>query len=361
MKEKKDFLTMDHIQTPMVVYNKKGDAREIIIRFARPDEASQMITLLKKQHGSCYYQKMYEENYVRKLIEDKVLQVALVETAEGVLMGMTGAIEKDFPGTITFTMLMIKPKMRGFGLGKTMQVFLRDAIPFDGFASIYTHCMTLDTITQKNQIEFGYRMTGLLLNCSIYDLNSPPEYLAGVSLPFKDTLIVACLPCSKQDAGILYAPLSHAAYIEEVYISLGVACKTGKGGENEAAPVQSNYSIHQDERQRYCEVFIREAAQDIDNILDEILRQYAAQEHQTFNVFVNLNDPACPYVCCILEKRGFFFTGLQPLSGNYEYMILHYSPSIQVPFDKIAVVPEFNKQFLLIQKLYKEAYYGKTN
>jgi hypothetical protein len=276
------------------------------------------------------------------------MYIVVVETEAGI-MGTIGAkTENIFAGTLTLAMLILKPEIRGFGLGRKLQQFILGALPVDTFACVYGHCMTIDTISQMNHIKLGYRLTGLLLNCYQYD--PAAEYRGDIPIPLKETLVAACLPKAKQDAGILYAPPSYSAYIEEVYTSLGTAYTISTDNEYEIAVVQSKYSIHQDEQHRYCEVCIMEAALDIGDIFDEMLTRYAALEYQTFNVFVNLNDPAAPYTCRLLEDRGFFFTGLQPLSGNYEYMLMHYSPSIPVPFDKIAIVSEFNKQLSCIQK-----------
>jgi hypothetical protein len=337
----------------MIVYNKKGESLEVTLRFARPEEALQIIALITKQHGAAYYPEMYEEPHVHKLIEDKIMYVVVVETEAGIV-GTIGAKPKSiFAGALLLTMLILKPAIRGFGLSKKLQQFILEALPFDTFACVYGHCMTINTISQMNHIKLGYRLTGLLLNCYQYDPTA--EYLADIPLPLKETLVVACLPQVKQDAGDLYAPPAYIAYIEEVYISLGTAYTISTDNEYEAAVVQSKYSIHQDEQHRYCEVFILEAALDIGDIFDEMLIQYAALEYQTFNVFINLNDPATPHTCRLLEDRGFFFAGLQPLSDNYEYMIMHYSPSIPVLFDKIAIVSEFSKQLLCIQRFYQEA------
>jgi hypothetical protein len=107
-----------------------------------------------------------------------------------------------------------------------------------------------------------------------------------------------------------------------------------------------------------CELFVHEAAADFAGIPARILGQYGALEGQTFNAFINLNDPGCRYACRILEEQGFFFTGVQPLAGKNEYVLMHYSPSIPVPFDKIMVIPEFKNQLEFIQDRYKEAQNG---
>ncbi|GHU08669.1 hypothetical protein FACS1894151_04990 [Spirochaetia bacterium] len=336
----------------MTVYNKKGKSLEINIRLARPDEAPELIELLKKQYGSYYGGEMYDKEFVRKSIQSGTLQVIVAELPGGLIAGMIGADAGNvFSGSMVIVMLVIKPELRGFGMSKILQGQLLKMIPQNTYTCIYGHCRTLDTISQTNHIEFGYRMTGLLLNTYINDSNA--EYVAGLPLPFKEVLLVACLPRTKKDAGMLYALPAYAAYITEVYESLGVVYMLSAEKTRLKAP-QSVLFVNQDEQQRYCEIIIKTAGLDLINQIETILGQYAAPD-QTFNIFINLNDPGCGNVCRLLEERGFFFTGIHPLSGPYEYVIMHYSPSLPVNFEEVAIVSEFIEQFNYIEIKYKEA------
>jgi L-amino acid N-acyltransferase YncA len=337
----------------VTIYNKKGDSLELTIRPARSDEAPQLIILLKKQYGTCYYDAMYDEEAVRHALETASLRVVVAELAEGGIIGIIGANSVNpFPGSLVFTMLVIDIRFRGFGLGKRLSRFLMDLIPPDAYTCIYGHIITLDALSQTTHYRFGYRMAGLLLNCYIYDREA--EYMAGLPLPFKDSLMVACLPQRKMDAGTLYAASPHGVYIEAVYQELRVGYTLTIPGEVNPTAFRTGYTFHQDENHYYGELFVQEAGFDFSVILDRLLGQYAASG-QTINAFVNLNDPACPYGVSVLEKQGFFFTGVQPLSGDYEYLILHYSRDLEVPFEQIAVIPEFLERFNYIQAQYKEA------
>jgi hypothetical protein len=171
--------------------------------------------------------------------------------------------------------------------------------------------------------------------------------------------VVACLPQAKHDAGPLYIPPAYGDYIIGVYTALGVAFTVKAGEEPVALP--SIYILNDIKKHRYCELIVQKPGNDFKDILDKTLEQYDGLENQTFTVFLNLNDPGCPRACSLLEERGFFFTGLQPLSGSYEYLLMHYSPSLPVPFDRIAVVPEFKERFDYIHELYRKASHDKTN
>jgi hypothetical protein len=335
----------------VTIYNKKGDSLEAAIRLARPEEAPQMIDLVEKQYGKFYYPEIYDEKTVRHALETASLRVAVAELEDGSIAGMIGANEKNvFTGSLMFTMLILRMRFRGFGLGKILQRFLLDSIPPDAYTCVYSHCLTLDAIVQTTHYKFGYRLTGLLLNCYIYDTEA--EYLAGLSPPYKESHIIACLPQMKKDAGKLYAPSAHAAYIAGVYTELDVQYSIIM--PEEAGRVSlTRYSHHQDETHRYDELFIQEAGRDFSEVMEKAFGRTSGE--RAFNIFINMNDPACPYAVSFLEKQGFFFTGIQPLAGDYEYLILHYSRDLAVPFEQIAIIPEFLERLKYIEAQYKEA------
>lgn len=335
------------------VYNKEGASLDIRIRLAHPDDAPQLIALLIKQHGKNYPNpQFYDEPWVRQRINAGILHFAVVELPDGTLAGMAGCnAENIFPGSLMFMLMTIVPSLRGFGLGKHLHNFLLQIGAFDKYTCIYMHCLTLDTASQTFCNGSRGRMTGLLVNRYIYDTET--ENLSGLHLPLKRTHIVSCIPKAKQAVGVLYTPPAHAAYIEDIYKSLGVAYSFNNHEETKPRAIRSLFTLTQYADHRYGELLIKETGHDFASILGDALKQYGALEQQTFNVFINLTDPGCPEACRVLEEQGFFFTGLQTLSGQYEYMIMHYSPHIPVPFDKIAVIPEFNKRFSYIQHIYQ--------
>jgi RimJ/RimL family protein N-acetyltransferase len=316
---------------------------------------------LIKQHGKNYpNRQFYDEEWVRRGLESKSLHFAVVELRDGTLAGMIGADEGNaFSGSIVFFLLTIDPLLRGFGVGNHLHRFLLEHVALETCTSIYGHCLTLDTISQKICNNLGYRMTGLLFNRYIYDTTA--KNLVNLLLPLKRTHLVVCFPRIKQDAGILYTPFVYIDYIREIYESLGVVYRFNNHEATQPKTMRSLLTITQYEDHYYCELMVKETGHNFASVLGDVLKQYSALEQQTFNVFINLNDPGCPDACRVLEEQGFFFTGLQPLSGKYEYMIMHYSPHIPVAFDNIMVIPEFNTQFKYIQHKYQEAQGGRKN
>ncbi|MDR2760151.1 MAG: GNAT family N-acetyltransferase [Spirochaetaceae bacterium] len=337
----------------MTVYNKRRETREVTIRLAKPEDVPDIITLIIKQHGNYYpYADLYSMDFVRRVIENRDMYIVVAELAGGLLAGMTGANSKtQFAGTLEWIMLTIRPSCRGFGMGKILISFLQQALPAEQYADIYGHCMSLDTASQGILAGLGHHITGTLLNC--YRLDTHAENFAGLALPFKHNLIVTCLPGNKKDAGILYIPPVHAGYIKGVYESLGTAYTFREPERAEPGGAPSDCTVTPMEEHQYCELRTEEIGSDFEKTLDDVLKQYGAREGQSFNAFINLNDPAAPWAYRLLEDRGFSFAGIHALSGPREYMMLHYSPAIPVPFDRIMVLPGFAGEFAYIREQYE--------
>lgn len=335
----------------MTVYNKRREALELTIRLARQEDAPGIIALLIKQHGNYYPNPdFYNLGFVRRSIGAGDLYVALAESEDGLLAGITGANRKNqFAGTLELGMLTVRPACQGFALGKHLHSFLLETLSLQTYSSIFTHCMSLDTISQKICANMGYGITGALLNS--YRTDSRAEHFSGLELPVKHNLVVTCRSGDKKDAGDLYAG-PYVEYITAVYDSLGVAYRLREEGTAPSGG-SSLCTVTQAEKHRYCEVLARCLGPDFENLLGDVLKRYGGLEEQSFNVFINLNDPAAPWACRFLEARGFFFAGLHALSGVYEYMIFHYSPDLPVPFEKIAVLPGFAGEFSYIQGQYE--------
>jgi hypothetical protein len=338
----------------MTLYNKRRETLEVNIRLARQEDVPDIITLLIKQHGNYYPDaNFYNTDFVRTIINRGDLSVAVAELESGLLAGITGANRKNqFAGTLELSMLTMRPSCRGFALGKRLHSFLLETLPPETYACVYTHCMSFDRASQKICADLNYRITGVLFNS--YCVDTHAENLSGLELPGKHSLIITCLTGGKKDAGPLYAPSAHAGYIAAVYDALGTAY-TLKEQEKTAEGSPSVCAVTQTEEHRYCEAFVEKTGPDFAEILEDTLKQYGSLEGQSFNVFINLNDPAAPLACRLLEERGFSFAGLHPLAGLYEYMIFHYSPALPVHFDRIAVLPGFAATFASIRDQYERS------
>ncbi|MDR0556818.1 MAG: hypothetical protein LBG43_02960 [Treponema sp.] len=336
----------------MIVYNKRREALEVTVRLAQQEDAPDIIALLIKQHGACHPNAdLYNTDFLRTAIAGGDIYVAVAELENGLLLGIAGANRKNqFAGALELGMMTIHPDYRGFGMGKHLSSFLLESLTRDAYACNYCHCMSLDIASQKISTDLGFRITGMILNC--YRTDPRSENFSGLDIPFKHTLVVVCRAGSKRDAGPLYAPLAHTGYIDGVYDGLGVAYTLMEDQNRTPEGPASVRTVTLSEKHRYCEVLAKRIGPDFERILEDILDRYGHLEGQTFNVLINLNDSSASWACRLLEEWGFFFTGIHPLSGPCEYIIFHCSLRLPVPFDRIAVLPEFTEGFAYIRSRY---------
>jgi GNAT superfamily N-acetyltransferase len=346
----------------LTLYNREGLSLEVDPRPARPGDVPRIISLMRKQHGESYMPSFYREEWVREKMEQGLIRFSVAELPDGSIAGMIGADREGiFPGSLILILLVVDRSLRGFGLGKLLYGSILETVSRDPCTCIYGHCLTLDTISQSFHAANGFKMTGLIIDRYRFDAASP--YLAGMALPAKYSALVACLPRDKRDAGVLYVPQAYVPFVKEVYDSLGAACAIAPGlpassGSDPASfPAEGEgiFSSVQNDIHRYCEMVVSRTGRGLREKLGGLIDSYEGLEGQTFNLFVSMNDPGCPGLCAFLEKRGFFFTGVQPLSGLNEYLIYHYSPGLPVSFDRIAVVPGFAGPFDWIRSLYAQS------
>jgi hypothetical protein len=337
----------------MTVYNKQKESLDVIIRLAGEDDVPDIISLLIKQHGNYYrYGDLYSMDLLRSAIRKGELHIVVAEIEGGLIAGMTGVDGKpQFDGTLEWSMLTIRSSCRGYGIGKLLVSSLPQTLPTELYASAYGHCVSLDTVTQRILAGLGHHITGALLNS--YRLDAHAENLAGLDIPVKHNLLVTCLPGNKKDAGLVFAPPAHAGYIRTVYDTLGVSYVLQDQEGAEPSSASSICSLVQMEEHRYCELCVRRIGLDLETILEDTLKRYGTLEEQSFNAFISLHDPSVAWAYRVFDERGFSFAGIHALAGPEEYMILQYSPALPVPFDRIAVLPDFAGEFFYIRDKYK--------
>ncbi|MDR1362893.1 MAG: GNAT family N-acetyltransferase [Spirochaetaceae bacterium] len=335
----------------MIVRNKRGGALELNIRLARESDAPDIAGMIMKQHGVYYWSGgLSNVDFLRGAIKSGDLLIAVAELLNGALAGITGANRKTaLEGAIELNMLIVQPKFRGFALGKHLHNFLLETGALTGCACVYTHCMTLDNASQRICAYMGHRFTGMLFNYHRFDGGA--ENIAGAPLPYKGSGVVSCLPVDKKNAGEIYAPLKHAAFIEDVYHNLA-ADFTIMGEPEPKRPAASRCSVIVREKHRYCEALIEAIGGDAEEQIKRALENCGTLPGDSFNAFINLNDPACPGLYDNMEKLGFVFSGLHPLTNAGEYMILYYAPGFSVDFEKIAVINEFSPKIAYIRGLF---------
>lgn len=332
--------------------NKAGASLEVNLRPARPEDAPGIIRLIRGQYAENYMPSFYDSDWLAGGIAREALRFFVAELPGSFLGGVAGLdAEGHFPGSLILILLLVDRSLRGYGLGKLISPYVLKAASQIPCTCEYAHSLTIETISQSFLETEGFKTTGLILNR--YLLDSAAPYVTVTDLPLKTSHLIACYMRDKKDAGILSVPDSYRAFVGEVYRALGAAYTFAPPCSGAGTAGAADFSCAQADADRYCEIIVRKTGAGLREKLEGLLDTYAAVPRQTFNIFINMNDPGCLRLCAFLEERGFFFTGVQPLSGLNEYLIYHYAPGFADPFDRVAVVPGFAKHLDWIRSLYQ--------
>jgi hypothetical protein len=295
----------------------------------------------------------YDKDWLAGNMAKGSLRFSVAELPGGGLGGMAG-IDADghFPGSLILVLLLVDKALRSYGLGKLINLSNLETASQIPCACEYAHCLTVEPISQSFLEMSGFKMAGLLLNRYFLD---PAAYYASVSdLPRKTSHMIACKMRDKKDAGTLYVPEPYRSFVGGIYQSLGAAYTFSPPQDRYKTAGPAEFSHSQTKADRHCEIIVRKTGPGLTETLTKLIDAYAALPRQTFSVFINMNDPGCPPLCAFLEEQGFFFTGVQPLAGANEYLLYHYAPGPNDPFDKVAVVPGFRAHLDWMRSLYRK-------
>ena len=159
----------------------------------------------------------------------------------------------------------------------------------------------------------------------------------------------------KQDAGIVYIPYEHQIFAAKVYDSLGVKYCIGQGDDESISvlPPQSLISFWQNELQECLEINVYMVGEDLVDRIDGLHNKYPLKGTQTSNVFLNCSNKEAVWAYHVLEEAGYFFTGLKPLYGKKEYMVMHNPGEVEIYFEDYVVSSEFAKVLNYVRKAYE--------
>lgn len=89
---------------------------------------------------------------------------------------------------------------------------------------------------------------------------------------------------------------------------------------------------------------IYDCGEDIEEWAAEEMETLKAPE-QTINLLIDLGCPRAPAAYERLRALGFVFSGMQPLCGDGEFMIMHQPMGLDIQFDKLCIDEGYREVF----------------
>lgn len=299
---------------------------------------------IRDEYGQTYPRKeVYDQSALSAQIENRQLVAMLAVSQDGdpvssLVLSPCGGLA-DVP---ELTMHVVRKQYRGFGVGTSLTKAMLGLPISKNYSAVTTHSVTFHTMAQHQTLNCGLIPSGFLF---LVHSNLILQHSFDTKGCIKQSFAVGVYPERKTNAGVIYAPDEHKDYIKKLYSRLNACFSFSEGLQNVGeSQIHTNYDdIH---NTFTAEIF--RGGDDIEAWARELLDK-PHHPHQTVNLLLDLNDPgaACTYET--LAKKGFIFTGMHPLCGNGEFMLLHHSMDLEVQFDKLCIDDGYKEIFEYIK------------
>ncbi len=289
-----------------------GSELEVEFRPFQPGDEAGFRECIEDFYGAGYpYKEYFKPGYISEKCEDGSMLVLCGVTGDGEIVN-TCAIRYDgeFPGSGLMLLRVVKRKCQGMGIGREQERAQLEYAKRVRSCSLYADVMTHDCVSQHGLGTNGFVLTGL----------RPVLYKAAVMVPDMSwpedarlSQAVMCRAADMKDAGRLYCPEEHRRVVQRIYDGLGVAAALDlrPAGASGASLIHENVNSAHGNRTW----IIERPGPDLAERLKKV-------RESAFVCYLNLKAAGAEEAYRILSGRGLRFSGLKPLNGNGEYMLL---------------------------------------
>lgn len=338
--------------------NKDRKRLTLRLRESRPGEEKAMINCIRDEYGETYFKRdFYKPEYLKKEAASGHITFLVAEDQEGEIAGMM--ILKEFypeESMCEIASQIFRKQYRGYGLAKPFFEYGIRILQSRSYSAAYCLPVLFHAITQRLLYSQGLRAVGMLLN--VFDLGKVTHsYENGRNT--KHSQGIQVMAVNKRDAGALYIPREHKAFVDNLYGRLKVRYRISTEEKEEPIPPEGSIQYRFDAKQSSMEIYmpcIGKGALEHIRFLQTI---HPLKGKLTYNIFLNVNDSSAIRAYRILKKRGYFFTGLKCLCSEKEYMVLHHPGEVAVYLEDYVLSSEFAVIASYVKGCYQELY-GKT-
>ncbi len=338
------------------LHNKQGECCTITLRkYKRGDEAA-MIACIWDEYGASYFKRhFYEPEYLRQKAEDGSIQFLIAENENREIIGMM--ILKEFypeEEMCEIASQIFMKQYRGYGLAMPFFQYGMQLLEAKDYSAAYCLPVLFHDVTQRLLYRLGLRATGFILN--VFDMDKiRHSYPKGRNRKHSQGIQIKAE--GKRYTDLLYLPMEHLEFCEEIYRNLGVSCEIATPGYAQAEHPQNEKCVikyQNDAEQNSLTIEVYHTGKNLGKRMEKLLEEYPLTGKQTANVFLNINDIYAVEAYEVLKEKGFFFTGLKPLCGEIEWMVLHHAGEVEIYFEDYVLSQEFTGIIKTISQCYRE-------
>lgn len=341
------------------LHNREGKGINIRLRKYQEGDEQGMISCIRDEYADTYFrQEFYDAGYIRRMARGGKITFLMAVTDKGEVAGMM-VLKRFYPqeSMCEIASQIFRKKYRGYGLAMPFFEYGMRFVMERTYTSALCLPVMFHNVTQRLLLRLGMHATGLMLNVfdmgcvtHSYDNGRNQKHSQGIQIRAMD----------KQDAGILYIPDEHLVFCQSIYGTLGVESRfAGTDSQSEETeshgefPACSEIEYTNNDVHKSLVIRINRIGRDLEERIRQLFSQYPLRGRQTAVVLLNCNDAGAVWGYEILKGMSFFFAGLRPLCGEWEYMVLHHSGEVKIYFEDYSKNGEFDDLVRYIESCYK--------
>lgn len=284
----------------------------------------------------------FEKNSLREKLATGNLLLTLGKLADGTVVSVSAAERKTgvLDGIVELFMRCVAPAYQGRHVGTEHEKYLfeRISVRFPDATSLQADAVTFDVKSQTTLKKNGFSLCGFCL--MMYDSKRVLPALScrpGTRMSFA----VYCKPLRKPDVTV-YPPPEHSEMIFKLYERLHIQVHSADGVCSQ--PTETEYEIARCDEHKTAELTIKVPGNDgAPKMLAELKEMFA--NGYTVTGQVNMSRPGCVPMYRLLQKAGFYFSGVRPLSNDGQYLLVAQTANSSCGYDTVFVLE--SEEFLL--------------
>ena len=329
----------------LTLKNRKEEALCIVLREYRCGDEAGMIDCIRDEYGSTYAKtEWYSKAAIMENAAKGRAVFIIAQTPKGEIVGTTAFVKTDGKTRTVYEIAaqVVKKTYRGYKIALNIFQYGLELLQNRDYAAVYSQPVLFHDITQNLLGGLGFKAVGIMpgmfdlqvLHHS-YDNGRNTKMPLGIQVRAKE----------RQNAGRFYLPKQHKDFCMEQYEKLGVECEAvgSLTDDREKMPARSSFFYQYDRIHKYLEISMIAIGTDWERQLKLLLQAYPLKGKNTANLFLNIKDQYAASVYNRLTDKGFFFTGIKPLCGDSEYMILHHKGETSFYLKDLKLNREFIK------------------
>lgn len=301
------------------------------------EDAVEAIRCVYSEYGYSYsYESMYYVDSFMRMIRNKEIMSFLAVNDHGQTAGHFALAFSDmYENMPEISSVVIRREFRGLGL---FAMFVDHCIKVgkeNNCRALMGQPVAFHPMSQKAVTRAGFTATSLLLSYLGSDIES--EYNESA----KRLDLTACVKILDEKAtSTIYPPKELIPLISKMYDRLG--WKYEMLDSTDVAK-ETQIKLEDISTLRMKKIIVREAAIDLEGILQEALKDAIRKKNEMLELVISLSSTSCEYAYETAKKCQFVLSGLIPGGAKGDYLIMQRLLTVDRTYDQLVLIGEFEE------------------